>query len=161
MGVWNFRVPGLQSQGVPSREAGRGTQSPEELVAASPTPPHTPQKGHLRPATRFSSRSPRLCGHQPVPSLRYPPRRGLDKARDQRPSAGSALEWVAMPSSRGSSHPRDGTHVSVSYVSCIGGWVLYSFAGRCPPALSLVSSLGPRLPCARYLLPSDVLLLPS
>ena len=28
------------------------------------------------------------------------------------------LEWVAMPSSRGSSHPRDQT--CVSYVSCIG-----------------------------------------
>ena len=27
------------------------------------------------------------------------------------------LEWVAMPSSRGSSPPRDGTHVSC--VSCI------------------------------------------
>ena len=28
------------------------------------------------------------------------------------------LEWVAMPSSRGSSRPRDPTHVS--YISCIG-----------------------------------------
>ena len=33
------------------------------------------------------------------------------------------LVWVAMPSSRGSSRPRDRTHVS--YVSCIGRWVLY------------------------------------
>ena len=33
------------------------------------------------------------------------------------------LEWVAMPSSRGSSWPRDQTHVS--YISCIGRWVLY------------------------------------
>ena len=33
------------------------------------------------------------------------------------------LEWVATPSSRGSSQPRDQTHVS--YVSCIGRWVLY------------------------------------
>ena len=33
------------------------------------------------------------------------------------------LEWVAMPSSRGSSQPRDPTHVS--YVSCIGRQVLY------------------------------------
>ena len=33
------------------------------------------------------------------------------------------LEWVAMPSSRGSSWPRDKTHVS--YVSCIGRWILY------------------------------------
>ena len=35
----------------------------------------------------------------------------------------SVLEWVAMPSSRGSSRPRDQTHVS--YVSCVGWWVLY------------------------------------
>ena len=33
------------------------------------------------------------------------------------------LEWVAMPSSRGSSWPRDRTHVS--YVSCIGRCILY------------------------------------
>ena len=33
------------------------------------------------------------------------------------------LEWVAMPSSRGSFRPRDWTHIS--YVSCIGRWVLY------------------------------------
>ena len=33
------------------------------------------------------------------------------------------LEWVAMPSSRGSSQPRDRT--SVSYVSCIDRQVLY------------------------------------
>ena len=33
------------------------------------------------------------------------------------------LEWVAMPSSRGSSRPRDRT--SVSYVSCFGRQVLY------------------------------------
>ena len=33
------------------------------------------------------------------------------------------LEWVALPSSRASSQPRDQT--CVSYVSCIGRWVLY------------------------------------
>jgi len=33
------------------------------------------------------------------------------------------MEWVAMPSPRGSSQLRDQTHVS--YVSCIGRWVLY------------------------------------
>ena len=33
------------------------------------------------------------------------------------------LEWVAMPFSRGSSWPRDRTHISS--VSCIGRWVLY------------------------------------
>ena len=34
------------------------------------------------------------------------------------------LEWVVMPSSRGSSQPRDQTHVS--YVFCIGRQVLYN-----------------------------------
>ena len=33
------------------------------------------------------------------------------------------LDWVAMPSSRGSSTPRDQTHVSC--VSCIGRQILY------------------------------------
>ena len=33
------------------------------------------------------------------------------------------LEWVTLPSSRGSSQPRDWTHIS--YVSCIGRQVLY------------------------------------
>ena len=33
------------------------------------------------------------------------------------------LEWVAIPSSKGSSQPRDRTRVC--YVSCIGRWVLY------------------------------------
>ena len=36
------------------------------------------------------------------------------------------LEWVAISSSRGSSRPRNGTHVS--YVSCIGRRVLYHCA---------------------------------
>ena len=35
------------------------------------------------------------------------------------------LEWVAMPSYSGSSRPRDQTHVS--YISCIGMWVLYHY----------------------------------
>ena len=33
------------------------------------------------------------------------------------------VEWVAMPSSKGSFQPRDQT--LVPYVSCIGRWVLY------------------------------------
>ena len=33
------------------------------------------------------------------------------------------LEWVAMPSSRGSLKPRD--RACVSYISCVGRWVLY------------------------------------
>ena len=39
------------------------------------------------------------------------------------------LEWVAMPSSRGSSQPRDRIHVS--YVSCIGsGFFTTSASGE-------------------------------
>ena len=38
-------------------------------------------------------------------------------------SPGKILEWAAMPSSRGSSRPRDRTRVS--YVSSTGRWVLY------------------------------------
>ena len=34
-------------------------------------------------------------------------------------------KWVAMPSSRGSSQPRDQT--SVSHVYCTGQWVLYHY----------------------------------
>ena len=33
------------------------------------------------------------------------------------------LEWVAMPSSRGSSQPRD--QIYASYISCIARWILY------------------------------------
>ena len=47
------------------------------------------------------------------------------------------LEWVAMPSSRESSPPRDGTHVS--YVSCIGRWVLYHWRYLGSPVLSMKS----------------------
>ena len=36
------------------------------------------------------------------------------------------LEWVAFPFSRGSSRPREWTHVSC--VSCMGSWVLYHWA---------------------------------
>ena len=47
------------------------------------------------------------------------------------------LEWVAMPSSRGSSGPKDQTRVS--YISCIGRWAFYHSlhleaqrTGECP-----------------------------
>ena len=36
------------------------------------------------------------------------------------------LEWVAISSSRGSSWPRDWTHISC--ISCIGRWILYRWA---------------------------------
>ena len=45
------------------------------------------------------------------------------------------LEWVALPSSRGSSPSRDWTHIS--YVSCIGRWVLYHWHHLGSPVQSL------------------------
>ena len=44
-------------------------------------------------------------------------------------------EWVAMPSSRGSTQTRDRT--CVSYVCCIGGQVLYNYRHPRSPALCL------------------------
>ena len=38
------------------------------------------------------------------------------------------LEWIAISFSKGSSRPRDGTHVSC--ISCFGRWILYYWATR-------------------------------
>ena len=48
---------------------------------------------------------------------------------------GRVLEWVAISSSRGSSWPRDWTHVS--YISCIGRWILYHWDIKEPHSCSL------------------------
>ena len=52
------------------------------------------------------------------------------------------LEWVAMPSSRGSSRPRDGTHIS-----CTGRWILYRLSPTGSPkeevALGIQHTLHP------------------
>ena len=44
------------------------------------------------------------------------------------------LEWVTLPFSRGSSHPRDRTHIS--YVSCIDKRVLYHWCHLGSPCSS-------------------------
>ena len=62
----------------------------------------------------LSSYSPTLCDPMDY-SLPGSSVHGILQAR--------ILEWVAMPSSRGSSPPRGQTHVA--YVSCIGKCVLY------------------------------------
>ena len=48
------------------------------------------------------------------------------------------LEWVAMPSSRESSQPRDQTHVS--YVSCIGRRVFYQYCHPGSPTYNINTS---------------------
>ena len=45
------------------------------------------------------------------------------------------LEWVAMPSSRGSSRPRDQTHVCLHILHC--RWLLYSLSSLGYPSLSI------------------------
>ena len=54
-------------------------------------------------------------------ALQAPPSMGIFQARIQ--------EWVAMPSSGGSSQPRGRT--CISYVSCIGKHVLYHWRHQC------------------------------
>ena len=57
-------------------------------------------------------------------------------------------EWVAMPFPRGSSKPRDRTHVF--YVSCIGKQVLFYWPHLGSPSLSVLDSYSPAkqaLPC--------------
>ena len=67
------------------------------------------------------------------------------------------LEWVAMSSSRGSSRPRDGTHVSVSCGPCTGKrslyhcttWVLRGFKSKF--CYSYVEDLGKIFPQHQHL----------
>ena len=56
------------------------------------------------------------------------------------------LEWVAMPSSRGSFRPRDRTHVSSG--PCIGRWVLYHW--RCLGSPCLTLNINTLLPHPRH-----------
>ena len=45
------------------------------------------------------------------------------------------LEWVSVPSCRGFSQPRDQTQVS--YVSCIGRWVLHHWHHQGSPSMAM------------------------
>ena len=127
--VWSCLCPGLQ----PSRPA-----APElSLHHPSPSSPLW---------LRTSSRRRPEHQHQPCPPfLSYLPKKDpscvcplliqscptVCEPMDGSPPGSSVhgilqakiLEWVAMPSSRGSSRPRDRT--CTSYVSCIGRQVLY------------------------------------
>ena len=53
------------------------------------------------------------------------------------------LEWVAVPSSRGSSRPRDPSRIS--YVSCIGSWFFTLSAAWEAPVFSQSGASNPRL----------------
>ena len=60
---------------------------------------------------------------QSCPTLCHPMNCSLPNSSVHRILQARILEWSAMPSSRGSSKPRDRT--GVSYISCIGRRVLY------------------------------------
>ena len=62
------------------------------------------------------------------------------------------LEWIAMPSSRGSSRPRDRTHIP--YVSCPGREILYYYChlgSLSLPVPSLHSNVGTHLLTSRVI----------
>ena len=75
--------------------------------------PHLPKSMHACVLSRFSH--VRLCATPWTLARQAPLSMGILQAR--------ILEGVAMPSSRGSSWPRNWT--CGSYVFCIGRWVLY------------------------------------
>ena len=69
------------------------------------------------PAPHSCAHTPTVCTVSGVPmdySLAGSSVRGISQAR--------ILEWVSIFFPRGSSRPRDQTHIS--YVSCIGRWIL-------------------------------------
>ena len=66
---------------------------------------------------KFLQLCPTLCDHMDC-SLTGSSVHGILQAR--------ILEWVAMPSSRGFSQPRD--KICISHISCIGRWVLHPCA---------------------------------
>ena len=66
------------------------------------------------------------------------------------------LEWVAVPASKGSAPPQDWTHVS--FISCIGRWVLYHWAtwealddasGWSQLIVTLETSMGLKILCSK------------
>ena len=57
------------------------------------------------------------------------------------------LEWVTISFSRGSSQPRNWTHISC--VSCIGGRILYTVSHLGSPWMTYLASLGPG-PCSGF-----------
>ena len=76
--------------------------------------------------SRFNCAGCVLClVAQPCPTLCDPMDCSPPGSSDHGISQARILEWAAISYSQGSSQPRDQTHIS--YVSCIGGWVLYHY----------------------------------
>ena len=98
--------------------AGACESHPESWFCALGPGPRAPLDLENPRETCVSAKALQSCLTLCNPLDRSPPGSSV-----QRISQARLLEWVAMPSSRGSSRPRDQT--GVSYVSCIGRRVLY------------------------------------
>ena len=61
------------------------------------------------------------------------------------------LQWVAMPSSRGSPWPRDG--ICHSYISCIGRYILYHLPSSFSPVAQMCPTLCDSMNCSMPGLP--------
>ena len=87
---------------------------------------------HLRACMLSHFSHVRLCD----PMDHSPPSSSVPRVLQAR-----ILEWVAMPSSRGSSQPRDQT--CISYISCIGRQVLYHWCHLGSPFFHLLPTRKP------------------
>ena len=109
-----------------SQQAADGGRGREQILPWGLQKEISPSGFDFDPVTQFSGFRPEICERvcvylvtQPCPTLCDP--------MDCSPPGSSVriLEWVAIPSSRGSSWPRDGTHLS-----CIGGRFFTIWATR-------------------------------
>ena len=114
-----FRLGDLWRQIQQVKRHGQGEVAP----MPAPDPQSPPQRQPRSPVSQVRVTCVRAQSLQSSPTLCNPMDYSLPDSSVHWISQARILEWVAMPSSRVSSPPRDQTHVS--YASCIGRWVLY------------------------------------
>ena len=102
-----------------------GSRGSRELTDPLETPKTSSLSSHLPSASVHAKllQSRVQLFFFPGPTFCNPMNRSLPDSSFHGILQARILEWVAMPSSRGSSRPRDQTRVS--YVSCTGRWVLH------------------------------------
>ena len=117
---WNLQVPHLRVQPTANQREKKVFVIPESFKNQNLNSLHTDTCLHSVLSARSLQPCPTLCDSMDC----SPPGSSVHGILQAR-----ILEWVAMPSSRGSSKPRDQTRTRdgtcVFYVSCIGRQVLY------------------------------------
>ena len=93
--------------------------------AVSNCPPHSTQQS---PTDAINTRCACLLSHSAVSNSFATLWTVAHQATVHGVSQAGILEWVAISSSRGSSQPRDRTHVS--WVSCNSRWILYHWEAQ-------------------------------